>query len=188
METSEFKGMEGMDDLERSFYELQENSSFNRLFSEPKQVKCLDMEFGFKIDPDHFIKWLIEEHSSDPMNDADFIEGDYRHNVGSECEFSCLYIALLLHDKDLESEPVIYCGNFGFWEHYWIGYIYKGQEYFIDLTLQQFLPDAPKLAISIPSNNKNGYNWFEDIEPWTISKYLERQGAFDFYLDPKNVK
>lgn len=172
--------------LEQAWKDLQENSSFNRLFEEPKDVKFIDKEFDFSLDPDHFIRWRVEEAKRDG-DDFDYVPGDYRHNCGSECEYSCLYTAMMLHDKELESEPVIYCGNFGFWEHYWIGYTYKGQEYFIDLTLMQFLPQSPKLAISLPSNDKNGYNWFEDIEPETISHYLERQGAFGFYIDPKQV-
>ena len=176
--------------LEQAWKELQENSSFSRLFEEPKKPEYLDIKFDFSIDPDHFIRWRLEQSLKDAEDEFDweYKPDDYRHNVGSECEYSCLYIAMLLRDTELESEPVIYCGNFGFWEHYWIGYTWKGQEYFLDLTLMQFLENSPKLAISLPSNDKNGYNWFEDIEPETISHYLERQRAVNFYLDPKKVK
>ena len=173
--------------LEDAFNEMQ-NSSFNRLFAPPKEVEFVTPQLDFQIDPSHFIKWLKEEHESDPDSDFYYKKGDYRHNVGSECEFSCLYLAMLLNDKKLESEPVIYCGDFGFWEHYWLGYTYKGQEYFIDLTLMQFLKNAPKLSISIPSNDKNGYNWFEDIDPQPISEYLQEKKAFQFYKNPKEIK
>ena len=182
METNDdFKG------LEDAFNEMK-NSSFNKLFMPPKEVEFTSPKLDFTLDPDHFVRWLCEEHGSDPHSDFDYVEGDYRHNVGNECEFSCLYIAMLLHGKELDSEPVIYCGNFGFWEHYWIGYTYKGIEYFIDLTLMQFLENAPKLAISFPVNADDGYNWLKDIEPQPISEYLEEKRAFQFYKNPKEVK
>ena len=37
-------------------------SSFDLMFSEPEKLDFLDIDFDFKLDPDHFIKWLtIEE-------------------------------------------------------------------------------------------------------------------------------
>jgi len=163
-------------------------SSFDLLFTEHKEITYEDVEFDFKLDPDHFVRWLREEHGNDPNSCYEYREGDYAFNIGSECEFSCLYASMMLHGKELESEPIIYSGNFGFWEHYWIGYIWKGQEYFVDLTLQQFVPTSPKLAISKSINEETTYRWYEDIEMETISDYVERQRAFKFYLDPKLVK
>ena len=158
-------------------------SSFDLLFTEPNEITYENVEFDFKLDPDHFIRWLNEEHV-----DYEYKEGDYAFNVGNECEFSCLYISMLLYGKELESEPIIYSGNFGFWDHFWIGYNWKGQEYFIDLTLKQFVPTSPKLAISKSINEETTYKWYEDIEMETISEYVERQHAFDFYVDPRLVK
>ena len=48
----------------------------------------------------------------------------------------------------------IYYGKFGFYEHYWIGYTFKDEEYFIDLTLRQFVNEAPKLSITKAENKE----------------------------------
>lgn len=176
--------MEGLEDL----YSHQAKSSFDLLFSEPAEVKFEDIKFDFEIDPLHFERWLKWEHGNDPHSYYEYIDGDYAFNIGGECEFSCLYVAMLLHGLDLESEPVVYDGNFGFWEHYWIGYTWKGEEYFIDLTLRQFVKDAPMLAISKAKHQETAYRWYEDIERETISEYIERQRAFKFYLNPQNLE
>jgi hypothetical protein len=149
-------------------------SSFDLLFSPFKEVEFADVILDFSLDPDHFIEWLKTE--DDDINDC------YAYNVSKNCEFSCLYIAMLLSGKKLQSEPLIYYGGFGFWEHYWVGYTFNGVEYFIDLTLQQFMKTAPKVAISIAQNDDTGYHWLSEGEP--ISKYLQRQRAFEFYTDP----
>ena len=171
-------------------------SSFDLLFSEPQKIKYEDLNFDFELDPDHFVRWLIQVHKNDHHGDYEYKENDYAFNVGRECEFSCLYVAMLLHKKQLESEPTIYSGNFGFWDHYWIGYFWKSQEYFIDLTLQQFVPDAPKLAISKPVSKgineetpyeETAYRWYEDIKRETISEYIERQRAFHHFVNPIDV-
>lgn len=157
-------------DLERYF--------FGGLFTKPDEINYLSMEFDFNIDPDHFIEWLkIEEEIGDES---------YSESVGNMCEYSCLYIAMLLHDKDLEGDMVVYYGKFGFWDHFWIGYTYKSQEYFIDLTLQQFVKDAPKLAISLPSNKRGkGYSFLSDGQP--IDEYLKEKRGFEFYTNPHTM-
>ncbi|MCC6447955.1 MAG: hypothetical protein IT215_04655 [Chitinophagaceae bacterium] len=62
------------------------------------------------------------------------------------------------------------------------------QEYFIDLTLQQFNPKAPKLSISKASNERvsGSYSSLSEGEP--IKGYLERQRAFVFYTNPKTMQ
>jgi hypothetical protein len=156
------------------------NNSFGLLFSEPRHIDFLDLKFDFEISPDHFIEWLKKE--------GEDIIGDYKTDVSSMCEYSCLYIAMMLSDCKLAGDMKIYYGKFGFWEHYWIGYLYNGEEYFIDLTLQQFNPGAPKLAISKAYNRRESgsYSSLSDGEP--IKDYLDRQMAFMFYTNPKTME
>ena len=110
-----------------------------------------NIKFDFSINPDKFIQWL--------KTTGEDVVGDYKMDVSSMCEYACLYVAKILKNKKLKGKLFIYCGSFGFWEHYWIGYIFNNQEYFIDLTLKQFISYAPKLAISKASKNKNGYSY-----------------------------
>lgn len=158
--------------------------SFNLLFSAPKELEFLNIKFDFDISPDHFIKWLELE--------GEEIEGDYKFDVGAMCEYSCLFIAMMLHDKELEGEMKIYYGKFGFFEHYWVGYTFRGEEYFIDLTLMQFVDDAPKLSITKAENKRvsGGYSYIDDgdVAYETIHDYIKRQRAFMFYTNPKTMK
>ena len=52
-----------MDDLEKSINEsLNSNQSYlDLMFSKPKKLDFLDIEFDFNISPDHFIRWLGKE-------------------------------------------------------------------------------------------------------------------------------
>jgi len=154
--------------------------SFSLLFSTPKEIEFVDMKFDFELSTDHFIEWLKAE--------GEEVIGDYKIDVSSMCEYSCLYASMMLSDKELKGDMKIYYGKFGFWGHYWLGYTINGEEYFIDLTLQQFNQNAPKLAISKASNERvsGNYSSLSDGEP--IKNYLERQRAFMFYTNPKTME
>ena len=154
--------------------------SFSLLFSKPKEIQFIDMKFDFELSPDHFIEWLKAE--------GEEVIGDYKIDVYSMCEYSCLYASMMLSDKQLKGDMKIYYGKFVFWEHYWLGYTFNGQEYFIDLTLQQFNENAPKLAISKAINERvsGSYSSLSEGEP--IKDYLERQRAFMFYTNPKTME
>jgi len=80
-------------------------------------------------------------------------------------------------------------GNVGMWEHYWVRYKFRGEEYFIDLTMQQFDSTAPKLAISKATNRRASgeYSHIGDDGELMLD-YLERQRAFQFYTDPVSLK
>lgn len=156
---------------------LKPKSSFDMLFHPFRKIQYEDIQFDFNIDPAHFLKWLEAE--------GEEVTDDYKYNVSKMCEMSCLYIAMLLSNKELESVPVIYYGNFGFWEHFWIGYVWKGQEYFVDLTLAQFKDDAPKLAISKAIKELDGY--YCDYPPTSIYDYLKDKRAFQFYINPNSI-
>lgn len=168
-----------LDDNNRDFYDLDEVPS-SLLFSAFKKVDFLDKDFDFKIDPEHFIKWL--EAEGEEVN-----KDDYRLSVSSMCEYSCLYLAMLFHDKNLKGTLRIYNGNFGFWSHFWMGYTYEGVEYFIDLTLAQFVESAPKLSISVADNDEKGYCYDEEYIKY-INQYLKEKKAFDYYKNPNEIK
>lgn len=146
------------------------------LFGKPREISFLDIQFDFELSPEHFMKWL--------ELDGEEVTGDYKWDCNSMCEYACLFVAMLFHDKKLKGELKIYYGKFGFWEHYWIGYLIDGQEYFIDLTLKQFIEDAPELAITKATNERvsGSYSYLSDGE--TLKEYIEQQRAFQFYCDP----
>jgi len=159
------------------------SSGIDLLLGEPFKREYLDVEFDFTLDPDHFMSWLAVQ------DDIEENTGNYQHDCSSMCEYAILYISMLLHDKELEGELEIMYGNVGFWEHYWMRYIYQGEAYHVDLTLMQFDPEAPKLAISRAVNNKiageyNHYGYDGEL----MVDYIDRQRAFLFYPDPIYLK
>lgn len=175
--------MSETDSIAEALERIQNQVSWDTPFEAPEFIQP---ELDIKLDPDHFMRWLIEE------GDCDVDESrDYAYNVGSMCEYSCLYAAMMLHEVDMEGELRIMCGDFGFWEHYWLVYILDDKVYFLDLTMQQFVADAPKFAVSEESENSRGYNRkYDDLnidDGTCIHEYLERKMAFDFYTDPKEI-
>lgn len=148
------------------------------LFTPFSKVEFLKKKFDFVISPSKFIKWLRTV-------DEDFKEGSYSEMVGSMCEFSCLYISMLLFNKELKGQMYVCFGYFGRWEHYWIEYDFEGKTYLIDLTLQQFYK-SPKLAISLKAKHENAY--CDDCSRKPLRMYCEQVKAFDFYTNPINMK
>lgn len=150
------------------------------LFGKPKELTFIRRRFDFTITPESFIKWLKVE-------DED-ITGNYAYDVTSMCEYACLYVSMLFYKYKLKGEMKIYYGKFGFFEHYWVGYLIDGKEYFLDLTLKQFVKDAPELAIINAHNERIAgmYSYLSEGEP--INEYVERQRAFEFYAHPVTLK
>lgn len=140
-------------------------------------------ELDIELNPEHFTKWLQAE-AKDTDYDA---SRSYAENVASMCEYSCLYAAMMLHDKNLKGELTIISGNYGWWEHYWLKYTVNGVEYYLDLTLQQFIEDAPKLSITEAKQNPKGYNYDEEFPGECIKEYVNRKMGFDFYANPKEL-
>ena len=134
---------------------------------------------GFDIDPDHFIRWL-------EMQNDDENTGHYAINCNGMCEYSCLFISMLLHKKKLKGKLEIVYGKFGFWEHWWMQYTLKGEKYFIDLTLQQFIPDAPKLSVLKAVNKRVSgcYSYLDYGDHLKPKDYLEEKQALIYYDDP----
>ncbi len=153
----------------------------DKLFKPFSKVKFIKKEFDFNLSPDHFIKWLEVE-------DEYFEKGKYKDTVSGMCEYSCLYVSMLLYDKKLKGDMYVQEGDFGAYNHFWIEYVVDNKTYIIDLTLQQFLPDSPKLAISLKQYDEMGYNFSENNEyRITIKEYIEKKKAFKFYTNPKTL-
>lgn len=162
---------------------LKEQQERATCFSPFHTPEFVTPELDFQIDTDNFLAFLKAE-----KKDTQYKEGEsYANNVGSMCEYSCLYVAMILHEKELKGDLKIICGNYGWWEHYWLSYKLDGVEYFLDLTLQQFVEDAPKFSISIAKQHPHGYNYDEEWSCETIEEYVDRQRAFQFYVNPKDL-
>lgn len=155
-------------------------SMFELMFSSTmRRIEFLDKKFDFDINPEHFIQWLEKE-------DED-ITGNYNLDVMHMCEYACLYISMLLYNEKLKGDMIIHYGKFGAYDHYWIGYEYEGKEYYIDLTLKQFLDTAPKLAICEAHNERmvRSYSYIEDgYKKLSIKDYVDSKEAFKFYTNP----
>jgi len=67
-----------------------------------------------------------------------------------------------------------------------MGYTFEGVEYFIDLTLMQFVDSSPKLAITLADNDRTGY-CFDEEYIQDVNQYLEDKRAFQFYKNPKDI-
>lgn len=158
-------------------------SIFDLLFQEPIKLDYLDKDFGFEINPNSFIEWLKMEGQE--------ISGVYKHDVTSMCEYSCLYISMLLYDIELPGDMYVYYGKFGMFEHYWICYKVDGEEYFIDLTLNQFV-SCPRLAITKSMNERvsGGYSYLSDDDDKgiTIREYVDSKRGFEFYTNPVTMQ
>ncbi len=153
----------------------------NNFFKTFNKVDFIEKEFDFKVSPDNFIEWLkVEEEYID-------FKQPYNNIVGDMCEYSCLYISMLLNDEKLKGKLFVCNGNFKSWGHFWMLYIYEGKEYILDLTLQQFLSDSPKLAVSISKHDELAYNQ-EFMEKIPFKEYLEDREAFKFYHNPHDLK
>ena len=142
------------------------------------EIEYLDKKFDFKISPDKFLEWLESVGQE--------VTGDYGWDVASMCEYSCLYICQLLYNKKLKGELTVCLGNFGFGEHYWMQYEIDGEKYYIDLTLQQFRGEAPRLAITKAFEHPKAYRmWGDDGKGEYYKKYVERMGGPSY--DPNEV-
>jgi hypothetical protein len=162
---------------EMDFAESLRKMNTNQWNSPPPPMIFINPKLGFELNPDHFIEWLKMENQE--------VVGDYETDCAGMCEYSCLYISMLLSETKLKGKLKIIAGNFGFWEHYWMSYTLNEVEYFIDLTLQQFVPDSPKCSISLSEGEvDNGYRNFFYMD---VKEYLEEKKAFSYYMNPNDI-
>jgi hypothetical protein len=162
---------------EIDFAETLRKMNTNQWDSPPPHMNFIESDLDFELDPEHFMEWLKSENEE--------VIGDYKTDCSGMCEYSCLYVSMLLSETKLKGNLRIIAGNFGFWEHYWMSYTLNGVEYFIDLTLQQFISDSPKCSISLSEGEvDNGYRNFFYMD---VKEYLEEKNAFTYYMNPKNI-
>ena len=154
-------------------------SSLDLLFGTPKKIEFLDIKFDFELNPEHFIEWLKAEEQE--------VIGYYKIDICSMCEYSCLYVAMILHGKKLKGELKVIYGKFGFHEHYWLEYTYEKEKYYIDLTLQQFSSDAPRLAISKADNERVNGSYSTISAGQSIKNYIKEKRGFMFYTNPHTM-
>ena len=145
-------------------------SLFDRMFLPPIKHKFYPTpkELRF-IKPKNFVKWLNkigEEIDHD----------DYCYSVTSMCEYSCLYICQKALKNNFDPTRLKICyGNYGWGEHYWM---MLDDEWFVDLTLAQFIPDAPRLAITSRQEavGMSAYHAYD--ENFYAQSYTEYLGEF----------
>ena len=160
-------------DWKSTFAEMNKN----KWDSPPPPMNFIEPDLDFELNPDHFMEWLKLENEE--------VIGDYKTDCSGMCEYSCLYTSMLLSETKLKGNLRIICGNFGFWEHYWMSYTLNGKEYFIDLTLQQFVPESPQCSISLSEGEvDNGYRNFFYMD---VNEYLEDKEAFTYYTNPNDI-
>jgi len=127
--------------------------------------------------PSHFMDWIR-------MADDDNIvlNNNYEEDCKDLCEYSCLFMSMLLCRESLEGEMYIVRGKFDCYGHYWMVYELDGKEYYLDLTLLQFYKGAPKLAITLAKDDLHFYNKIEMKLP--IMDYVQKNMAFSCHADP----
>lgn len=135
----------------------------------------------FELNPNKFLEWLRLEFPND-MEDQN---EEYGRLMSGMCEHSCLYIGMLLYSRKLKGQLKLYSGNYCGFPHYWIGYEIDSDEYFIDLTLTQFIHDAPKVAI-IKKTDKEGYCWYANGS--SLKNWVNKERGFMFYVNPHTMQ
>jgi hypothetical protein len=138
---------------------------FDTISKPQKALTYVKPNIDIFLCPTEFLSWLEKacEHNG----------GEYAQAVSSNCEYSCLWICGKLKDKLLQGDMQVCYGKFGFWEHYWISYTYKGREYFLDLTLAQFMKDAPRFAVTLAENSQDDTT-YNDIYKESASNFFSR--------------
>jgi len=166
-------------DIDIELKDYMDNSSFNLLFTAPPVLEFITPELDLDINTSNFIKWLESEVE-------DVADGEtYREKVSSMCEYSCLYLAMKFRLSKLKGELRLVPGKFGFWEHWWCEYSIDGKVYIIDLTLKQFVEDAPELSILEATYTRSGYTIDSVVDySYTLKEYCDEKNAFMFYSHP----
>lgn len=144
-------------------------------------IQFLDPSFlDFNLDPDHFIQWAkLELQEEGP----ELFTGEYDQDVDGLCGYFCIYLGMLLRNKDLKGQMFAIDGHFGRMAHKWILYVLDGKSYYIDLTLQQFDLWAPKVAVcEFVHDIHCGYNYSQLRQRIPISRFIANK--IDNFVDP----
>lgn len=142
------------------------------------ELDYLSDSFDLNINVNHFIKWLTEE--------GEIIEHTYHIDIIGMCQYSCAYVAMMLRFNNLKGDLVIMEGQFTNHHHWWLEYKINNTTYIIDLTIKQFIKNAPNLLVIKKSNSKEYYK--SKRKGKTIYQFLRETKALIFYKDPLEIK
>lgn len=133
-----------MSDIEQCFKKYQPTTSIN----------YIDINLPFNINPNQFIEWL-KTMDNEPLT------GNYNIDVTRMCKFACYYILLEAKKYNFNLKRLKHCsGYYGIANHDWM---LLDNKYIIDLTLQQFEINAPKLAIIDIQNEQGKYKAISQV-------------------------
>lgn len=139
------KAMDHFEDTPESLLkEYEETSSFDLLFGERPGMAFYEPESLDIINYLSIRKFLAYLITNREATKAD----PYHRAVSSMCEYWVWWAYHKLKNKKHSGWIDYISGYFGFWEHHWIRYKYNGESYFVDMTLAQFNPIYPKIAVT----------------------------------------
>ena len=115
----------------------------------------IEEELSYLINPDDFVKEMLA------LGEIETLSNVYGDNVYSLCRNSVAWILNKLIGTAYIYDIEIIEGTFKNKDHAWI----KIGNYYVDLTLAQFI-DAPKFAVTlIKDSEKIGYKSYETFNP-----------------------
>ena len=79
---------------EIDFAESLRKMNTNQWNSSPPPMTFINPKLDFELVPNHFMKWL-------KLEEQDVI-GDYKTDCSSMCEYSCLYVSMILNETKLK--------------------------------------------------------------------------------------
>jgi hypothetical protein len=126
---------------------------YNIKFYQPKDF----LIFLDKINPDKFIEDMLK------LEELDYISGNYTEDCFHLCRNAVAWIYKQLSDEYYIDQFKIIEGYFDHKDHCWM----QVGDYILDLTLAQFVKNAPKIAITKASNKLyNSCEVYEDVKEW----------------------
>ena len=146
----------------KDYSDKQYASFFEISYSKPIQHEFYDFyetNLPISIDPQSFLDFLAKQ--------GEDITGNYSIDVCSMCEYSCCWI-ISESIKQGFTDLCVCSGNYGYGEHFWISY----KDWFIDLTLAQFIPNAPKLSITKRSEAVS-ISTYRNYYEYTTKEYMK---------------
>lgn len=121
-------------------------------------------EFLSELSPDEFIKDM------ESVGELNYVTGDYSIDCSKLCRNSVAWVFKKLMNTFYIFEFEIIEGYFNRLDHCWI----KVGNYYLDLTLSQFIEDAPKIAITkidknYPYEPIKAYDYFH-LKDWLATQ------------------
>lgn len=119
-------------------------------------------EFLDYFDPQDFIREMIERGQIEK-------ETEYHNDVYELCKNAVAYMLLKIRDTLFLYQVEVVEGSFKGKHHAWL----RAGKYYVDLTLAQFIPEAPKLVVLHEDTaKKRGYVPEEESDPmeWVVEE------------------